>query len=151
MECTACHRLIDANARLCAFCSADPRTGKKFDPSQLIEQNVRRKGDLPARERFLEFFRERQSIILTVLIAILFLLLVGLHRIVTARAATVSDAPAIPLSEAADIRPRGDQQRPLPLPDFEFSYEGSPRTMRTYLVEPGAVAPQPPATAPARP
>lgn len=142
-ECTACHHAIDANARLCAFCGADPRTGQKFDPSPLLQESFPRRADLPVHERVLDFFRHRQSIILTAVIVGLFLALVGLHRFVTARAAnTVSDVPAIPLSEIADISARSDQQAPLPLPDLPFAYGGSPKTMRTYMMEPGAVAPQ---------
>lgn len=153
VECTACHHTIDAKAKLCAFCGADPRTGEKYDQSPLVEQTFPRRADLPARERVLDFFRHRQSIILTAVIVGLFLALVGLHRFVTLRAAnTASDVPAIPLSEIADISARSDHQTPLPLPDLPFAYGGSPKTMRTYLMEPGAVQPPAPATsAPAQP
>lgn len=151
-ECAACRHAIDENARLCAFCGADPRTGEKFDATPIVQQTFPLRADLPAHERVLDFFRHRQSIVLTALIVGLFLALVGLHRFVTARAAnTVSDVPAIPLSEIADISARSDRQTPLPLPDLPFAYSGSPKTMRTYLMEPGAVAPAPvqPAGAPA--
>lgn len=147
-DCAACQRTIDENAKLCPFCGSDPRTGEKVDTTPILQETFPPRRDLPVHERLLDFFRQRQSIILTAVILSLFLALFGLHRFVTARAeSAASDVPAITLAEIADISSRTDKQQPLPLPELEFSYGGSPKAMRTFMVEPGAVAPQAPVVA----
>lgn len=142
IECVSCHHQIDAEARLCPYCGSDPRTGERFDPKPLLEKHFPRRGEVTRTEELLEFFRERQSIVVTAVIAIVFLGLVGMHRFITARnAAQVSDVPAIPLTEIADLSNRASETEPAPIPDLEFQYSGSPQPFKTLHVEPGAVPP----------
>jgi hypothetical protein len=145
IECVSCHHSIDAEARLCPYCGADPRTGERFDPKPLMDKHFPKKAELTRSEAALEFFRERQGIIGTVVVAGIFLALVGLHRFITARnARQVSDVPAIPLTEVADLSHRSAQNDQEPIPQIDFQYAGSAQSVRTLLVEPGAVAPPTP-------
>ena len=70
------------------------------------------------------------------------LILAGLHEYVTRRnARDVSAAAAIPLTEVTDLSNQSDENKPLPLPNLDFQFDGHPQTMRTFVVEPGAVTP----------
>ena len=70
------------------------------------------------------------------------LILAGLHEYVTRRnARDVSAAAAIPLTEVTDLNNQSDENKPLPLPNLEFQFDGHPQTMRTFVVEPGAITP----------
>lgn len=123
--------------------------------TQAILQEVFRPRSLSTSESVMEYARQRQGVVVAVSILIAFLLLAGLHQFVTRRNATaVTDAPAIPLSEITDITKQVDEAAPIPMPDLEFPYDGRPQTMRTYILERGAVtppAPPPPAAPPAAP
>lgn len=144
IECVSCHHSIDAEARLCPYCGADPRTGERFDPKPLLDKHFPRKKELSRIEAALEFFRERQGIVGTAVVALIFLSLVGLHRFITERnARQVSDVPAIPLTEVADLSHRAQTEQ-VRIPQLEFQYAGSAQAVRTLLVEPGAVAPPEP-------
>jgi hypothetical protein len=59
---------------------------------------------------------------------------------VTARnASDVSNEPAVPLTEVADLSE--PEQRRAPMPELKFQYGGDAKKMRTFIVEPGAVTP----------
>jgi hypothetical protein len=140
--CTACGRAIDTSARLCPFCGADPATGERVD-TEAILQEVFRPRTLTRSETVLEYARERQPAVISVTAIAALVVLAVLHQFVTIRNRTVvSDKPAVPLTEMADISGRGDEPQ-QPMPDLHFQYDGRPRAMETWIVEPGAVPPQP--------
>lgn len=145
IECASCHHQIDAEARLCPYCGADPRTGERFDPKPLLEKHFPRREEMSRGESFLEFFRERQGMVVTVFVALLFLGVVTLHRFITNRnAAAVSDVPAIPLTEVADLSNRVSETEPARIPNIEFQSSGSADAFKTLHVEPGAITPTTP-------
>ena len=43
--------------------------------------------------------------------------------------------------DVTDLNNQTDETKPQPMPDLKFQYDGHPQTMRTLIVEPGAVAP----------
>jgi hypothetical protein len=142
--CAACRRAIDASARLCPYCGANPGTGERIDTQALLQEIFRPK-ELTRSESVLEYARQRQGVVIGISVVILFLILAGVHQYVTARnASAVTDAPAVPLSEIADVANQPAEEKQAPLPQLEFQYEGRPQTMRTLIAEPGAVAPAPP-------
>lgn len=139
--CASCHRAIDAFAKLCPYCGANPATGERLD-TQAILQEVFRPREVTTAGSVLEFARARQGVVIPVIGFIAFLLLAGLHQFVSARnASAVSDAPAVPLSELTDVTKTKDETTPVPLPDLDFQYDGRPQAMRTYIVERGATTP----------
>ena len=140
--CAACRRSIDAAAKLCPYCGANPTTGERID-TQAILQEVFSPRELSTSESVLEYARQRQGIVITVSVIVAFLVLAGIHQFATMRnAKAVTDAPAVPLTEIADS-PDRLISRPVPIPDLDFQYDGRPEAMRTYIVEKGAVAPAP--------
>jgi hypothetical protein len=142
--CAACNRSIDAAAKLCPYCGADPATGERID-TQAILQEVFQGRTLSTSESVLEYARQRQGIVVAVSILVALLLLTGIHQFVTMRNATaVTSAPAVPLTEVTDIAKVRDETAPVPMPELDFPYEGRPQTMRTFIVERGAIAPAPP-------
>jgi hypothetical protein len=147
--CAACHRSIDAAAKLCPYCGADPVTGERLDTQAILEE-VFRPRELSTSESVMEYARQRQGVVIAVSIIVAFLILAGIHQFVTRRNATaVTDAPAVPLSEITDITKQIDETTPVPMPDLDFPYDGRPQAMRTFVLERGAVAPAPPVAAPA--
>lgn len=145
IECRSCRRQIDELAKLCPYCGANPVTGEKIDPAPLLEKHFPKKAELPARESILEFVRERQNIVVAVVVGTVFLLALGLHQVIVQRnAKTTSDIPAIPLTDLTDLSNAGAQNQQVAIPPLDFGYEGDSRTVRTLLMEPGAVAPPPP-------
>jgi hypothetical protein len=145
--CAACRRSIDAAAKLCPYCGANPATGERID-TQAILQEIFRPRELSTSESVLEYARQRQGVVLIVSIVVAFLVLAGIHQFASMRnASAVSDAPAVPLTEIADSPDQVSEARPVPIPDLDFQYDGKPQTMRTYIAEKGAVAPAPPAPA----
>lgn len=149
--CAACRRSIDENARVCPYCGADPDTGERMDTQALVQEVFQAK-TLTRSESVMEYARQRQGIVIGVSVALVVLLLAGLHSFVTARnAKDVSVAPAVPLSEVADIATHTADTTQTPLPELDFQYAGRPQTMRTMIVEPGAVAPPQPAPPPGQP
>ncbi len=150
--CAACGRSIDAAAKLCPYCGADPVTAERVD-TQAILQEVFHAKELSTSESVMEFARQRQGIVVAVSIAVAFLVLAGLHQFVTMRNASVeTDASAVPLTEITDIANQKSEVTPVPMPELDFPYEGKPQAMRTFIVESGAVAPAPatPAAPPAQ-
>ncbi len=146
--CAACGRSIDAAAKLCPYCGADPATGERVVDTQAVLQEVFHPRELTTSETVMEFARQRQGIVVAVSIAVAFLVLAGLHQFATMRNASVSnDSPAVPLTEITDIANQKSEVTPVPMPELDFPYEGRPQAMRTFIVERGAVAPAPPAPA----
>jgi len=145
--CAACRRSIDAAARLCPYCGANPATGERID-TQAILQEVFSPREMSTSESVLEYARQRQGVVITVSIVVAFLVLAGIHQFATMRNANaVTHTPAVPLTEIADS-PDRLVSRPVPIPDLDFQYDGRPQVMRTYIAEKGAVAPQPALPAP---
>jgi hypothetical protein len=144
-ECVACRHLIDAAARLCPYCGADPESGRRFDSAPLLQSHFPMKDPAPTA-RVAEFLRERQGLVIGAIIVGIFLLLGAAHQMITRRnQALESSAPAIPLTDLADLNQAGQDQKELPIPAIEFSWTGRAENMEVLLVEPGAVAPpQPP-------
>lgn len=152
--CSACRRSIDAQARLCPYCGADPATGDRVDTQALL-QEVFRPREVTATESVMEYARHRQGVVIAVAGVVAFLILAGLHQFATMRNEKVeTNASAVPLTEITDLANQKDESKPRPLPDLDFQYDGRPQAMRTYIVEAGAIAPpQPigPAPAPVQP
>ena len=141
--CAACNRNIDAAAKLCPYCGANPESGEKLD-TQAIVQEVFRPRTVTTSESVLEYARQRQGIVIAVSVFAAFLILAALHQFASMRNTTaVSDAPAVPLSEVTDLTAKADETTPRAMPKIEFQYDGRPDAMRTYIVEPGAAPPAP--------
>lgn len=144
--CAACGRTIDGAARLCPFCGANPATGEKVDTQTVLREVFQPREVTPAQS-VVDFARHRQGVVIAGTVAVIFLLLAGLHQLVSLRNATaVTSGPAVPLTEITDLRDQSQDTPALPMPDLQFPYDGNSRVMRTFIVEPGAVAPPPPAT-----
>lgn len=145
--CAHCRRKIDAAAKLCPYCGADPETGLRVD-TQAILQAVFRPKRLSTGESVLEYARQRQGIVVAIGIAVVFLILAAAHSYISARnAAGDASGPAVPLSEVTDLR-SPDENRPVPMPDLQVQMDGNPQRLRQFVVEPGAIAPAPPPGAP---
>ena len=139
--CAACHRTIDAAAKLCPYCGANPATGDRLDTQALIQEVFRPK-EMSASDSVMEYARQRQGIFVAASLFVGFLIIVGIHQFVTQRNARVaSDLPAVPLTEITDVTKKSDETTPVPMPKLDFQYQGTPRRMRTYVVERGAVTP----------
>lgn len=139
--CAACNRSIDSMAKLCPYCGANPATGERMDTEALM-QEVFRPRTVTTSESVMEYARQRQGVVVTVSAFLAFLIMVGIHQYITMRNANaVSDAPAVPLTEITDVTKKPDKTAPVPLPKLDFQYEGTPRRMRTYVVEKGATTP----------
>ncbi|HEU5162419.1 MAG TPA: zinc ribbon domain-containing protein [Thermoanaerobaculia bacterium] len=142
-ECVACRHEIDAAARICPYCGADPGSGRRFDPAPILQSHFPMKDPAP-RARVLEFLRERQGLVVSAIVVILFLLIGAAHQMITRRnLALESSAPAVPLTDLADLNQAGQDQKELPIPELQFAWTGNPETMDVFLIEPGAVAPPP--------
>jgi hypothetical protein len=142
VACASCHRDIDSVARLCPYCGAEPRTGQKPVDTQAMLEQMFHPREMSTSDTVVEFARQRQGVVVALGIGIVMLLLAGLHEYVTRRnARDVSAAAAIPLTDVADLNNVPDDSRPLPLPNLEFQFDGHPQTMRTFIVEPGAITP----------
>lgn len=140
--CTACGHHIDPAARVCPYCGADPRTGEKVIDTQAMLQEVFRPREISTSETVIEYARQRQGIVIGVSVVVIFLALALLHQFVTARNdATVSAAPAVPLTEITDLSNQAAGDKPLPIPDLNFQHDGRPQKMQTFIVEAGAAPP----------
>ena len=149
--CASCRRSIDAAAKLCPYCGANPATGERID-TQAILQEIFRPKDMSTGESVLEYARQRQGVVITVSVIVAFLVLAGIHQFVTMRnASAVSDAPAVPLTEIVDSPTQAATAKPVQMPELDFQYSGQAARMRTYIAEKGAVAPAPPLPAPVQP
>ena len=142
VACASCHHDIDAAAKLCPYCGADPRTGQKPVDTQAMLNQMFHPRETSASDTVFEFARQRQGVVIALAVLVAILILAGLHEYVTRRnARDVSAAAAIPLTEVTDLSNQSDENKPLPLPNLAFQFDGHPRTMRTFVVEPGAVTP----------
>lgn len=142
IACASCRHDIDAAARLCPYCGADPRTGQKPVDTQAMLNEMFHPREVTASDTVIEFARQRQGVVIALAVLLVILLLAGLHEFVTRRnARDVSAAAAIPLTEVTDLSNQGDENKPQPLPSLDYQFDGHPQTMRTYVVEPGAVTP----------
>jgi len=142
VTCAACRHEIDASARVCPYCGADPSTGQKVVDSSALLQEMFKPRQVSAGESVLEYARNRQGVVIAISAAVLFLLLAGLHQYVTMRNdREVSAAPAVPLTEVTDVSQQPDETKPVPMPEMQFQYEGRPQAMRSFIVESGAVTP----------
>src|SRR6266852_1553885 len=141
--CVACQHAIDDAARICPYCGSDPRTGKKVVDTQALLQEVFHPREMSATEEVLQYARQRQGVVITFAVILVLALLAGVHQYVLRRNRTaVSDSAAVPLTDVADLSSQQEETRPLPMPDLKFQHDGRPLTMRSFIVEPGAVAPQ---------
>ena len=145
IACAACSHEIDAAAKVCPYCGADPRTGTKAVDTDAILQEMFPTKVTAKSESVIDYARQRQGIVAVLGALFVILVLVGLHQFVTRRNAKAVNA-AVPLTDVADLSSQPDETKPQPMPDLKFQYDGRPQTMRTLIVEPGAVPPpQPPA------
>src|SRR6266849_1225739 len=141
--CVACRHEIDAAARLCPYCGADPRTGEKVD-TQAVMQEVFQPRKISTTEGLLEYARQRQGVVIAAAILLGFLVLGGLHQLISRRNQALSDATAVPLTDVADLNNQPEETtKPIPMPEMQLQYDGRPETMRNLVVEPGAVPPPP--------
>lgn len=137
--CAACARSIDAAAKLCPYCGADPATGERVDTQALVQEVFQPKS-LTTSESVLEYARQRQGVVIAGSVIAAFLLLLGLHQFANMRNAQVeTGSPAVPLTEITDIP--NQNEAPVEMPELNFPYEGTPQTMRTFIVEQGAISP----------
>jgi hypothetical protein len=145
IACVACSHEIDAVAKLCPYCGADPRTGAKPDTKAVLrEMFPQRRTKKP--EGVIEYARQRQGVLTVLGAFVVVLLLLGLHEFVSRSNGNVVNASAVPLTDVTDLSSQPDETKPQPMPDLHFQYDGRPQTMRTLIVEPGAVPPPQPTT-----
>lgn len=149
VECVACRHRIDASAKLCPYCGADPRSGERYVDTQAILQEVFHPRPVTASESILEYARQRQGLVITLAVAAVVLLLAGLNSFLNHRNATeTTDAAAVPLTDVVDTTTPQEQQQPTAMPPLQFQFDGRPQSMRTFIVEPGATPPPQTTTAP---
>jgi hypothetical protein len=142
IACASCRHDIDAAAKLCPYCGADPRTGQKPVDTHALLNEMFHPRETSATETVFEFARQRQGVVVALAVLVAILILASLHEFVTRRnARDVSAAAAIPLTEVTDLNNQSEDNKPLPLPNLQFQFDGHPQTMRTFVVEPGAVTP----------
>lgn len=140
--CVVCRHAIDDAARVCPYCGSDPRSGEKIIDAQAMLQEVFQPRRVSTTEGLLQFARQRQGVVIALGIVALVLILAAFHQFVMSRnASAVSDAAAVPLTDVADLSNQQQENQPAPMPDLKFQYDGNAKTMRSYIVEPGAVTP----------
>jgi hypothetical protein len=140
--CEACRHQIDEAAKVCPYCGADPRTGQKLVDTEAILREVFQPKQLTTSETVLEYARQRQGVVVAVSAIVIFIILAALHQFITSRnESAVSASPAVPLTEVADLSNERQESRDMPMPDLDFQYSGSPGSMRTFIIEAGAVTP----------
>jgi len=139
--CVACQHQIDAGAKLCPYCGADPRTGEKLDTQALL-QEVFKPREVTTSQSVMEFARQRQGAVIAIAAIVAVVLLGAVLQWVNARnAREVSNSTAVSLAEVTDLSGQQEQTQQLPMPQMDFQFEGQPKTMRTFVLEPGAVKP----------
>lgn len=140
--CAACSHEIDASAKVCPYCGADPRTGEKGVDTQALLQEEFHPRRVAKSEGVLQYARQRQGVIAVIGGFVLILMLAALHQFITHRNATaVSNAAAVPLTDVTDLSNQPDETKAQAMPELQFQFEGHPQTLRTLIVEPGAVPP----------
>ena len=139
--CVSCRREIDAAAKICPYCGADPVSGEKLDTKAILEE-VFHPRELSTSESVMEYARHRQGMLVGIGVAAAFLILAALHQFVTVRnASAVTDAPAVPLTEVADMSNPSEENDQTPMPELNFVHDGDAKKMRTFVLEPGAAPP----------
>lgn len=142
IACVVCRHEIDPAAKICPYCGSDPQTGQKIVDTSALLQEMFQPRRLTTSENLLEFARHRQGVVIAISAVVLFIVLAGLHQFVTMRnESAVSSAPAVPLTEVADLSSQPDETKATPMPELKFQYDGNPAALRTFIVEPGAVTP----------
>lgn len=149
INCVSCHHDIDDAARVCAFCGSDPRTGEKIVDAQAMLNEMFKAKPAGRAANLIDFARHRQGAVVAAGIIAGFLILGGLYQFAVHRNVTAASAGnGIPITEVTDVTDQGDETRQLPMPAMQFQYDGRAQTMRTYIVEQGAIAPPATSTAP---
>lgn len=142
IACASCRHVIDVAAKICPYCGSNPATGEKVVDSDRMLQEVFQPRETSASESVLDYARQRQGVVITIAALVVFLILGLLHQFVTRRNANaVADAPSVPLTEITDLANRPDETTPVPMPKLDFQFDGRPQTMRTHILEAGAVTP----------
>src|SRR5581483_8805547 len=130
--CAACGHDIDAAARVCPYCGADPRSGIKVVDTKAILQEEFHPRKVSAAEGVLEYARQRQGLVIAGAALLALLILGGVHQIIVRRNETaVSNAAAVPLTDVTDLNNQAQETQTLPMPELHYQYDGDPRTMRT--------------------
>ena len=80
VTCASCRHDIDASAKVCPYCGADPNTGQKAVDTSALLQEMFKPRRISAGESVLEYARHRQGVVIAISGAILFLILAGLHQ-----------------------------------------------------------------------
>ena len=118
----------------------------------MLQEEFHPRRTTTATEGVLQFARQRQGLVIALGVIALVLVLSLFHQFVMARNSTaVSGAAAVPLTDVADLSNQSGDTQAQPMPDMKFQYDGNPKTMRSYIVEPGAVAPATATTQPTTP
>ena len=142
--CVACRRGIDASARICPFCGADPETGTRMDVRPIIESHFPPPPEISPLERVANFFRTRQMMSLAFLVLVGVGLLFAAHQWIQRRnRVAVAPTPGVTLTEVADLSRQLEERTEAPVPELEFPWEGDAKRMQTFVLEPGAIAPPP--------
>jgi hypothetical protein len=140
-SCVNCRRAIDAAARICPFCGANPTTGERIDTQPLM-QEVFQPRTLTTSESVYEYARHRQGIVIALSVFVAFLAMAAFHQYAMMRNRTaVTAAPAVALTEIADLSNQPAEVQKIPMPQLGLQFDGHPQTMRTFIVEPDAVTP----------
>ena len=149
VTCIACRHDIDDAVKVCPYCGADPRSGEKIIDAQAMLSEVFKPKQTTRAGSLLDFARQRQGALVAGAVFVGFLILAGLYQYAVRRNDTgIANGSGIPMTEVTDVSDQGDENKPLPMPQMQFQYDGRPQAMRTYIVEPGAA---PPLTQPAPP
>lgn len=139
--CVSCRHAIDAAAKICPFCGANPTTGERIDTQSLM-QEVFQPRTLSTSESVLEYARHRQGIVITLSIFGAFLAMAAFHQYAMMRNRTaVTAAPAVALTEIADLSNQPAEVAKVPMPQLGLQFDGHPQSMKTFIVEPNAVTP----------
>ena len=140
--CVACSHKIDDAAKVCPYCGADPRTGQKVVDNDAIMQEIFKPREVSAGESVMEYARQRQGVVVGVTALVVFGILAALHWFVTSRnQSAVSAAPAVSLTEVADLSNQPQETTTVKMPELNFQYEGRPQSLKTYILEPNPVTP----------
>lgn len=139
--CAACKHPIDAAAKVCPYCGANPQTGEKTIDTQAVLQEVFKPRHVSTSESVMEFARQRQGVVIAVGVIVAFLIFTFLHQFVTARNARASNSPAVALTDIADLSNQPEENKQLPMPELQFQSDGRPQMMQTFIAEQGAVTP----------
>ena len=150
INCVTCHHDIDDAAKVCAYCGSDPRTGEKIIDAQAMLSEVFKPKRTTRAGSLLELARHRQGLVVAGAVVVGFLLLTGLYQFAVRRNDSgIVNGSGVPMTEVTDVSDQGDENKPMPMPEMQFQYDGHPQAMRTYIVEPGAApAPAAPSVGP---